>query len=154
MQSKATNVTGYMAELPIERQRAMTKLRKLMKSKLKGFEEGINYGMIDYHVSLKKFPNGYHCNPKAPLPFAGLASQKNFIALYHMGMYTNAKLLEWFANEYPKHAKSKLDMGKSCIRFKKMDDIPFQLIEELCEKMDADEWISLYTSRLDNRKNK
>ena len=84
------------------------------------------------------YPNGYHCDPKLPLPFAGIASQKNFIALYHMGIYANPELLQWFINEYPKHSKQKLDMGKSCIRFKKWDQIPFDLIAELMQKMTVD----------------
>ena len=110
----------------------------------KGFEEQLNYGMIGYVVPHKIYPDGYHCDPKLPLPFLSLASQKNFIALYHMGIYAKPDLLEWFVSEYPKHCKSKLDMGKSCVRFKKMEDIPYALLEELMKKMTVQDWISCY----------
>jgi len=104
--------------------------------------------MLGYVVPHSVYPDGYHCDPKQPLPFMGLASQKNFISFYHMGLYADKKLMDWFTKEYPKHAKSKLDMGKSCIRFKKMDDIPFKLIGELVKKMSAKDWISLYEKNL------
>jgi hypothetical protein len=90
------------------------------------------------------YPAGYHCNPEQPLPFISIASQKNFIALYHMGIYADKKLLEWFTKEYPKHSQTKLDMGKSCIRFKKPEQIPFQLIGELVSKMTPKDWIATY----------
>ena len=100
--------------------------------------------MLGYVIPHKLYPAGYHCNPELPLPFISLASQKNFIALYHMGMYADKKLLDWFTSEYPKHSKAKLDMGKSCIRFKKIDQIPFKLIEELVKKMTVKDWITIY----------
>jgi len=145
MQSTAKNVKEYLKELPEDRAPHFIKLRDtIVKNIPKGFEEGMGYGMIGYSVPHSIFPDGYHCDPKLPLPFVSIASQKNFIALYHMGIYANPKLLDWFVNEYPKHSKAKLDMGKSCIRFKKADQIPYDLIAELMRKMTVKEWIKLY----------
>lgn len=145
MQSKATSPQEYIDSLPEERKKAMTELRKVIKKNIdKNFSEGMGYGMMGYSVPHKIYPAGYHCDPKQPLPFMGLASQKNFIAVYHMGIYANKKLMDWFVKEFPKHSKAKLDMGKSCIRFKKMDDIPYKLIGDLAAKISAKEWISLY----------
>ena len=104
--------------------------------------------MIGYVVPLERYPSGYHCAPTQPLPFLNIASQKNFIALYHMGMYARPEILEWFTSEFPKHSKSKLDIGKSCIRFKKPDDIPFDLIGALVQKMSVEDWIGTYESML------
>jgi hypothetical protein len=149
MQSKATTPEQYLAELPEDRKEAMLKLQKAIKDNLpKGFEEVISYGMLGYVVPHSIYPNGYHCNPKLPLPFINLASQKNFIAVYHMGIYSDKNLLDWFVAEYPKHAKTKLDMGKSCLRFKKADDIPFEFIGELMTKMSVEDWISTYEKAL------
>lgn len=149
MQSQSKTVDGYMQELPSERLEAFSKLREtILKHIPKGFEECISYGMIGYVVPHKLFPAGYHCDPKLPLPFASIASQKNFIALYHMGIYANPELMEWFVSEYPKHCKTKLDMGKSCVRFKKPEDIPFKLIGELMKKMSVKDWIGVYESML------
>ncbi|MFZ4679465.1 MAG: DUF1801 domain-containing protein [Flavobacterium sp.] len=145
MQSKATTPEQYLSELPEDRKEAMLKLRNAIKENLpQGFEEVISYGMLGYVVPHSIYPSGYHCNPKLPLPFINLASQKNFIALYHMGIYANKNLESWFVSEYPKHVKTKLDMGKSCIRFKKMDDIPFDFIGELAAKVTVEDWISNY----------
>jgi len=145
MQSKATTPEQYLSELPEDRKEAMLKLRNAIKENLpQGFEEVISYGMLGYVVPHSIYPSGYHCNPKLPLPFINLASQKNFIALYHLGMYGSDTLLNWFVEEYPKHCKSKLDMGKSCIRFKKMDQIPYDLIAELCKKLSMEKYIELY----------
>ena len=145
MQSKATTVEQYLLELPEERKEAMHKLRNTILENLpKGFKEEIAYGMIGYVVPHEIYPAGYHCDSKMSLPFMSIASQKNFVALYHMGIYADANLLDWFVGEYPKHCKSKLDMGKSCIRFKKMNDIPFELIAELSKKTSVKEWITRY----------
>ena len=131
--------------MPEDRKEAMSKLRQtILKNLPKGFVECINYSMIGYCVPHSLFPAGYHCDPKLPLPFISIASQKNFIALYHMGMYANKKLLDWFTKEYPNYCKTKLDMGKSCVRFKKAEDIPYKLIGELTKKMSAAEWIKIY----------
>lgn len=135
----------YIDQLPDDRKQAMSKLRKtILEAIPEGFEEIINYGMISYVVPHSLFPEGYHCDPKLPLPFMSIASQKNFIAVYHMGIYADNKLLDWFTNEYTKHSKTKLDMGKSCIRFKKIDQLPFELIGALSSKMSVDDWIKTY----------
>jgi uncharacterized protein YdhG (YjbR/CyaY superfamily) len=145
MQSKALTPQEYIDELPLDRKEVIQKLRNVIKDNLpKGFEEVMGYGMLGYAVPHSIYPKGYHCNPKDPLPFISLASQKNFIAFYHMSIYSNKSLHDWFSEEYPKHCKAKLDMGKSCIRFKKMDDIPYELIAELVKKVSVDDWIKTY----------
>lgn len=145
MQSSAATPDEYVASLPPDRQPMIQALRKAIKKQLpKGFEECMNYGMIGYVVPHKLYPAGYHCDPKLPLPFMNIASQKNFIAVYHMGIYADNKLLDWFTKEYPKHTKAKLDMGKSCIRFKKPGDIPVALFGELAGKMTPRDWIGMY----------
>lgn len=147
MQSKATTPDQYIAELPEDRKEVMQKLRDVtLKSLPKGFEEQISYGMLGYVVPHSIYPNGYHCNTKDPLPFFAIASQKNSINIYHMMVYADKNLHDWFSAEYPKYCKSKLDMGKSCIRFKKMDDIPFELIGELLSKITVEQWIEQYES--------
>ncbi|MGC1205453.1 MAG: DUF1801 domain-containing protein [Flavobacteriaceae bacterium] len=145
MQYKANSPEDYINQVPKERQESLKKLRNTIKDNLpQGFEEGIQYGMIGYFVPHTIYPNGYHCAPKEPLPFMSFASQKNSINLYHMGIYANPELYNWFVNEYPKYSKLKLDMGKSCIRFKNIEVIPFELIAELASKMTVQEWINLY----------
>lgn len=142
MQSTATTVEAYLAELPADRAEALQKLRKEIKKNLpKGFEECMSYGMIGYVVPHKLYPKGYHCNPSLPLPFINIASQKNFIAIHHMGLYANPTLLKWFTDEYAKHVTTKLDMGKACVRFKKVDQIPFKLFGELAKKLTPQQWI-------------
>lgn len=149
MQYNATSPEDYINQAPIKRQETLKKLRKVIKDNLPvGFEEGIQYKMIGYYVPHSVYPDGYHCDPKTPLPFMSFASQKNSINLYHMGIYAKKELLDWFVNEYPKHCKRKLDMGKSCIRFKNMDEIPFELIGELTQKMSCKEWIDIYESAI------
>lgn len=149
MTSKATTVDQYLKELPSDRKQAMLQLRDtILKNLPVGFREGMGYGMIGYVVPHDLYPGGYHCDPRLPLPFVSIASQKNFIALYHMGIYASPVLLKWFVDEYPKHAARKLDMGKSCIRFKDPDHIPFKLIGELIKKITFKEWISLYEKNL------
>jgi hypothetical protein len=146
MTSTTTTVDAYVEALPADRKPVIQKFRQIFLKKMPvGFQECISYGMIGYVVPHSLYPGGYHCDPKLPLPFMSIASQKNFIALYHMGIYANPELLAWFQTEYPRVCKSKLDMGKSCIRFKKMDDIPFELIGELASKMSPQKWIDLYT---------
>ena len=142
----ATNTPEeYINNLPDDRKQVMNKLRKTILDNLpNGFVETISYGMIGYVVPHYIYPNGYHCDPKLPLPFMSIASQKNFIAIYHMGLYANQKLLNWFLEEYSKHGNTKLDIGKSCLRFKKMDQIPFELIGELSKKVTVKEWIATY----------
>ncbi|WGH74840.1 DUF1801 domain-containing protein [Tenacibaculum tangerinum] len=149
MKYEATTVAQYISLLPDERQRVVEKLRAVILENLpKGFEEGINCSMICYYVPHSKYPNGYHCNPKLPLPFMNLASQKNSVNLYHSGIYAKKELHDWFVAEYSKQSTRKPDMGKSCIRLKKTDAIPYELIAELCAKITVDEWISIYESRI------
>jgi uncharacterized protein YdhG (YjbR/CyaY superfamily) len=148
MQSKAATPDAYVAELPADRKEPVTELRNtILKNMPKGFAEEMNYGMLGYVVPHSIYPAGYHCDPKLPLPFMALASQKNFIAFYHMGIYAMPELMEWFTTEYPKHTTAKLDMGKSCIRFKKPEHIPHKLIGQLVKKMSVKDWINCYESK-------
>ncbi|MFC5285402.1 DUF1801 domain-containing protein [Pedobacter alpinus] len=145
MEVKTETVDSYLNQLSEERKALIQKLRICIKENLpEGFEETISYGMIGYVVPLSVYKDGYHCKKNEPLPFISLASQKNFIALYHMGIYANPALLGWFTINYPKHSKTKLDMGKSCMRFKKPEDIPYALIAELVAKITVQEWIATY----------
>ncbi|WP_426095763.1 DUF1801 domain-containing protein [Flavobacterium sp. DSR2-3-3] len=147
MQSTSTSIDVYLEEISVEKKDSFAKLREnILENIPNGFVEQMSYGMIGYVVPHSIYPSGYHCDRKLPLPFINIASQKNFIALYHMGIYANPELLKWLIKEYPKHSAQKLDMGKSCIRFKKMDQIPFELIAELVQKMSVQEWITCYES--------
>jgi hypothetical protein len=149
MQYKANTPEEYIAQIPEERKAAIEKLRKVILDNLpKGFEETIQYGMIGYVVPHSIYPDGYHCNSKIPLPFMNIASQKNFVAVYSSSLYAKKEFYDWFVAAYPKYSKRKLDMGKSCVRFKKTDDIPYVLIGELASKMSVKEWISLYESTI------
>ncbi len=145
MQSKATTVDAYIDELPEDRKAAIKKLTAVIKKNLpKGFKEGMGYGMIGYVVPHTLYPKGYHCDPKLPLPFLSVASQKNFIAVYHMGIYASPVLLKWFTEAHAEASPKKLDMGKSCIRYKKPEDIPYALIGELAARITPAEWITMY----------
>ncbi len=138
-------VEDYIEALPEERKEAITKLRKLIKENLpEGFEENFSYGMIGYVIPLSLYPSGYHAKRGEPLPFLSIASQKNYVALYHMGLYTKIEVEEWFRTEYAKRVSTKLDIGKSCIRFKNTQNIPYDLIAELCQKITANEYIIAY----------
>jgi len=138
-------VEAYILAQPAERQAALQSLRKTIRQNLpEGYEERIQYGMIGYAVPLETYPSGYHVNPKEPLPFIGLANQKHYIAFYHMGIYGDPGLMEWFQKSYAGLNIGKLDMGKSCIRFKKMDRIPLDLIAELCKKITPAQYIKQY----------
>lgn len=149
MQSTAATPDQYISELPEDRRNAMEQLRKVVTDNIPaGFKEVMSYGMLGYCVPHEIYPNGYHCNPKDPLPFFAVASQKNSINIYHMMIYADKNLHDWFVAEYPKYSKSKLDMGKSCIRFKKTVDIPYDLIGELLTKVTVDQWIERYESNL------
>jgi hypothetical protein len=144
MQSKAATVAEYLASLDAERKGPVTKLHRTIKRNLpKGFVDTIAYGMISYVVPHVLYPAGYHVDPKRPLPFISLASQKNYIALYHMGLYEGA-LLAWFRAGWKKACDAKLDIGKSCVRLKKIDTIPYDLIGELATKVTPAEWIAHY----------
>jgi uncharacterized protein YdhG (YjbR/CyaY superfamily) len=145
METAANTPEDYINNLPEDRKQVMNKLRKTILDNLpKGFVETLNYGMIGYVVPHSIYPKGYHCDPTLPLPFMNIASQKNFIAVYNMGLYANKKLLDWFVQEYLKHCNAKLDMGKSCIRFKNMDQIPFDLIADLSKKVTVNERVETY----------
>ncbi len=145
MQSKATTPEQYLNELPEDRQEPMRKLRQVITDNLPpDFTEAMSYGMLGYVVPHSVYPPGYHCDTKLPLPFMSIASQKNFIAVYHMGVYAIPELYEWFTTEYAKRVKTKLDMGKSCVRLKKIDQIPYDLFGELAAKLTAQQWIDVY----------
>ena len=149
MKANGNSVEEILTNLPDDRIEPFNKLHKIIVKNLpKGFEAAISYGGLGYVVPHSLYPAGYHCKPSEPLPFAGIASQKHSINLYHMGIYADPKLLQWFVKEYPKHTKQKLDMGKSCIRFKNPDDIPYKLIGELMKKMSVKEWINIYKTNL------
>ncbi|MEY8019245.1 DUF1801 domain-containing protein [Muriicola sp. SD30] len=149
MTSDAKSPEEYIASLPSDRKEAIIQLRKTITSNLpKGFKETMNYGMIGYVVPHSLYPDGYHCTPELPLPFMSLASQKNYIALYHSGIYADEDLQAWFVGEYHKYVSTKLDMGKSCVRFKKPENIPYELIAELCTKMSVEDWIALYEKNI------
>jgi uncharacterized protein YdhG (YjbR/CyaY superfamily) len=148
MKHKADAPEDYVKQLP-ERRIVIQKIRDIILKNLpKGFEETMSYGMLGYVVPHTLYPAGYHCTPELPLPFLNIASQKNFVAVYHMGIYAQKDLYEWFIEEFPKYNKRKLDMGKSCIRFKYMDDIPYELIEELVKKMTVNDWITVYENNI------
>ncbi len=145
MTSKANSPEEYVQELPEERKAIIQKLRKTILDNLPdGFEETMSYGMIGYVIPHSVYPKGYHCTPKLPLPFINIASQKNFVALYHMGIYADKDLLNWFTSAYKKISGRKLDIGKNCIRFKKTEDIPYNLIAELVSKITPQGWIQTY----------
>ena len=149
MQIEAKNPEDYISQLPKDRVPYFKKLRQTILDTIpEGFAEQMRYGMIRYVVTKTIYPAGYHFNTNLPLPFVNIASQKNFIALYHSGIYANKDIYNWFVSEYPKYCKHKLDMGKSCIRFKKPEEIPFELIAELLKKISLQEWISMYETTI------
>ena len=149
MKASGNTVEEILNNLPDDKKESFTKLHEVILQNLpEGFEAAISYGALGYVVPHSLYPAGYHCKPIEPLPFASIAAQKNSINLYHMGIYSDPKLHDWFVSEYPKHSSRKLDMGKSCIRFKKLDEIPFDLIGELMTKMTVKEWISIYENNL------
>lgn len=146
-------VEDYLQNVPEDRKEHFLKLRETILTHLpEGFKEMFTYRMIGYVVPHELYPAGYHCNPKEPLPFINLASQKHFIGFYHMGIYAHPKLMQWFQEEYPKHCSHKLDMGKSCVRFKKIREIPYDLIAELVQKISVEEWIRFYKNSFSLRK--
>jgi uncharacterized protein YdhG (YjbR/CyaY superfamily) len=149
MRIEANGPEEYIQNAPEERRPYLLKMREVIQNNIPdGFEEGFSYGFPAWVVPLSVYPDGYHCKKEEPLPFISYASQKNFVALYHMGLYANPELMEWFVAEYPKHCSTKLDMGKSCIRFKKPEKIPFELIGELVRRMSSEEWISIYEANI------
>jgi hypothetical protein len=142
MQSKATTVEQYLAELPEDRRKAIEAVRQVVLKNLdKDYEEGIQYGMIGYYVPHRVYPQGYHCDPKQPLPFAGLGSQKNHMSLYLMCIYGATDHTKWFQEAWAKTGK-KLDMGKACVRFKKIDDLALDVIGEAIKRVPAQKYIA------------
>ena len=149
MKAMGKTVEEILISLPEDRLEPFNKLHDvIMKNLPKGFEAAISYGGLGYVIPHSLYPAGYHCKPIEPLPFAGIASQKNSINFYHMGIYSDPKLLEWFVSEYPKYSEQKLDMGKSCVRFKKLNQIPYKLIGELMKKMSVKKWITIYETNI------
>lgn len=154
MEYDARTPEEYIDMLPEDRKQTVERLRSVIRESLPpGFEEVIQYGMIGYVVPHSIYPKGYHVNPEDPLPFLGVASQKNHVALYHMGIYSYPDVMEWFKDEYPKFVKTKLDMGKSCIRFKNVNTIPYDLIAELCKKITVEDYIDKYEQSLEMKRN-
>lgn len=152
MQSTAATPEEYISSLPAERQPVMHALRAaVLKHLPEGFVEGMVYGMLGYTVPHMLYPAGYHCDPKQALPYMNIASQKNYISVYHMGLYADEQIMQWFISAYAKVSSKKPDIGKSCIRFKKVEDIPVDLIGELAGKMTVQDWIALYESKLKSR---
>jgi uncharacterized protein YdhG (YjbR/CyaY superfamily) len=152
MNHEISTVEDYIESLPIDRKEVMMRLRKIIQENLpEGFEENFSYGMIGYVIPLSLYPYGYHAKKGEPLPFLSIASQKNYIAFYHMGLYANNEVEEWFRTEYVKRVSKKPDMGKSCIRFKNVQNIPFDLIAELCNKIKVEEYIAAYERARTNR---
>jgi uncharacterized protein YdhG (YjbR/CyaY superfamily) len=153
MQSTAGNIDEYILSLPEERRPVILKLYQTIRENLpEGFAEGMGYGMIGWVVPHSLFPAGYHCDPKLGVPFINLASQKNHISIYHMGLYGSSPLLDWFTGEWQKYSPKKPDIGKACIRFKKEGDIPYELIGELCKKMNPAQWLDVYQQSLESSK--
>lgn len=149
MRIEAKDLEDYISKCPEDRQDALNKIANAVRENLDSeFSEALSYGFPGWVVPHSVYPDGYHCKPAEPLPFMSMASQKNFIAFYHMGIYADEKLMAWFLKEYPKHSSKKLDMGKSCIRFKKIEDIPFKLLGELASKMTAQQWINIYEEKI------
>jgi hypothetical protein len=145
MQIHVNTPEEYIEKIPENRKEAIKTIRKTILENIpEGFAETINYGMIGYVVPHSIYPKGYHVDSTHPLPFINIASQKNYIALYHMGLYLNKELLSWFIQEYSSQTKSKPDMGKGCLRFKKLDQIPYKLIGELVSKISVGDWIASY----------
>jgi hypothetical protein len=155
MKANGKTVNEILMNLPGDRAEPFNRLHDVIVKNLpEGFEPAISYGGLGYVVPHSLYPAGYHCKPTEPLPFAGIASQKNSINFYHMGIYCDPELMNWFITEYPKYSRQKPDMGKSCIRFKKMDDIPYKLIGELMQKISVKDWISIYENNLKKSANK
>lgn len=145
MKAVGNTVAEILENAPEDKKAAFTKLHQTILDNLpEGFETGLSYGGLGYVVPHSLYPAGYHCKPEEPLPFVGIAIQKHSINLYHMGIYAFPEVQEWFVSEYTKYSKKKLDMGKSCIRFKKPEDIPYELIAQLMRKITVDEWIAKY----------
>ena len=142
-------IKSYINSLAPEREKTFTQLINVIEQNIpKGFEKVMNYGMPSFVIPHSIYPEGYHCDTSLPLPFIGVSNRKSSISLYHMGLYADLKLLNWFKSEYPKHSNTKLDMGKSCIRFKNFNEIPYELIGILSYKMTVKNWIDIYEQNI------
>ena len=142
-------IKDYINSLASDRKKTITQLINVIEQNIpKGFEKVMNYGMPSFVIPRSIYPNGYHCDTTLPLPFIGVSNQKSSISLHHMGLYADPELLNWFKLEYLKHSNTKLDMGKSCIRFKKFNEIPYELIGVLSNKMTVKNWIDIYEQNI------
>nr|ACS83717.1 hypothetical protein WISOIL_0028 [uncultured bacterium AOCefta2] len=154
MKIAATTVNEYLAALPPDRREAISAVRKVILEYLpKGYEEGMSYGMIGYYVPHSIFPAGYHCDPKQPLPFASLGSQKHHMALYLMCIYMNEPVMRWLGEEFARRGK-KLDMGKACIRFKKLEDLPLEVIGQTIAKFPVKDYTAYCLAAVKSMKSK
>lgn len=145
MKFEGKSVEAYLKQIPAEKRLVLESMRQTILDNLPtGFVEQISYGMLGYVVPHIIYPKGYHVNPSLPLPFLNLAAQKNYLALYHMGLYVDNALLQDFKNQFKQLCPYPLDIGKSCIRFKYGQEIPFSLIAALLQKIDVPKWISMY----------
>ena len=143
------SIKDYINSLASDRKTTITQLINVIEQNIpKGFEKVMNYGMPSFVIPHSIYPKGYHCDATLPLPFIGVSNRKSSISLYHMGLYADPELLNWFKSEYPKHSNTKLDMGKSCIRFKKFNEIPYELIGILSNKMTVKNWIDIYEQNI------
>jgi hypothetical protein len=148
-----TSVSDYIESLPDDRKTAISRIRQAINKNLpKGFKEGFGMNMILWSVPHSSYPAGYHCDPTKPLMLIGLAANKSGISMHHMGLYGSTQLLNWFTAEWPKHSAKKLDMGKGCVRFKKLDDVPIDLIGELSTKLTPQAWVEQYERAIGQRK--
>ncbi|MEZ6098866.1 MAG: DUF1801 domain-containing protein [Pirellulaceae bacterium] len=154
MPQKFESVEQYLASLSVERQEMVGAIRHVILQNLpKGYEEGIQYNMIGYYVPHSVYPAGYHCDPRQPVPFVNLASQKNYVSLYLFCIYVNEELVEWFRDAWTSMGK-KLDMGKSCIRIKKPDDVPLKLIGQTVKKVPVKKFLASYEESLKNSRSR
>lgn len=147
--NSSTVFLEFLSNLSEDRRVVLEQMISVIREHIpEGFEEAMQYGMPSWVVPHSLYPPGYHTKPETPLPFLSIGSKKNYVTLHHMGIYADDDLLAWFENAYPRHVKTKLNMGKSCIRFKKMTDVPYELIGELCGKVTVEDWIQLYENRV------
>lgn len=152
MKADGDPVKEFLATIPADRTESFNRLHDVIVENLPaGFEAAISYGKLGYVVPHSIYPAGYHCKPSEPLPFAGIALQKKSINLYHMGFYTDPELVAWFLSEYSKHSTQKPDMGKGCVRFRRSDEIPCDLVGELMRKISVKEWVDIYETKLKDR---
>lgn len=138
-------IADYLASLPPDRADAVRRLLDVFRVHLPpGFEETMAYGMPSFVVPHSRYPDGYHCDPSQPLPFISIGNQKRHVSLYHSGLYADPELMAWFETTWPEHVPTKLNAGKSCVRFTRMDRIPYDLIAELAGRVTVDDWVARY----------